>query len=632
MEASLEILPKNEELKKIIRVPSILAVTPCQNSIDFSFHSNLKDLSCCHVCHAYLSPYCKINTQEYNSKNGVVSQPINWECQICGNKNKFGIKKEFNQIQSNNQNYECIYNEINNDPLIYAIYLSTDFNDNKSLIGAKIFCCSILRHMNQDSQCLIFIGSDTAEYSILVPQRDDDQYKNESTSNTATASLARFSSINSFIGLDLSNFFFNVSNESMAERAIEKLTFSKDQQPALKTYEISMTLSRVLEGRQLRTFSVLCSLGNKNSLPLIEEMRQSLLRVDFIVSGDEYTKNTLSLSEEVQGVIHPLSMNNPALQALLLLKQETSYRLLMRCQAKMCAVEWKKMHRPYSEMKDTQLFAPVVINNENNENQNNSNSSSSAFALELKPLPNQEKIIVQIAARFVKKASGNKTLYVLRVFNRVFNTSDSFDEIVAGINWNVSLWFWSRLLTYKPRSECVAMIFRAAASVLSEFKMFKNQKNKQTQVDIQILKNQEQKEKQNEETPNNKLVSNYQNFLRAVCAFPDLYLVSDDIEDRWIGTELLSLMKPNQLCFVPVEEKIGNLNVVFSPNGACFMKKSENTDEAGFGEKRKDLIEIQKRYPLYIPFDILKRPPGCFLNIDQERLEKLQDLTKQLQV
>ena len=42
MEASFEIFPKNEELKKIIRVPSVLAVTPCQKSIDSTFHSNIQ--------------------------------------------------------------------------------------------------------------------------------------------------------------------------------------------------------------------------------------------------------------------------------------------------------------------------------------------------------------------------------------------------------------------------------------------------------------------------------------------------------------------------------------------------------------------------------------------------------------
>lgn len=635
MEASFEIFPKNEELKKIIRVPSVLAVTPCQKSIDSTFHSNIQEISCCHVCHAYLSPYCKINSQKNTSKNGDYLYPPSWECQICGNKNKFGIKKEFNQIQANNQNYECIYNEIDNDPLIYAIYLSTDFNDSYSFNGAKIFCSSILRHMDPDSQCLIFIGTDDAEYSILVPQSSDTRFNNfqcdpttsTSETNFPTASLARFSSINSFIGLDLSNFFFNVRNESIAERAIDKLTFSKDSHSALKTYEISMTLSRVLEGRQLRTFSVIRSIpGNKDSLPLIDEMRQSLLRVDFVVSGDDYTKSTLSLSEEAQGVIHPLSMNNPALQALCLLKQETSYRLLMRCQAKMCAVEWKKMHRPYSETKDTQLFAPVVISSETNENENQTNENSSTFALEIKPLPNQDTIIVQIAAKFVRKDDGNKTLYVLRVFNKMFKTSDCFDEIVAGINWNVSLWFWSRLLTYKPRSECVAMIFRAAASVISEFKKFKDQSS--SLLLLSQINNDNTENINN--VQNEKLFSNYKNFLRAVCAFPDFYLISDDIEDRWIGTELLSLMKPSNLHFIPIEENISGLNVVFSPNSLSFVKNSQQMMEIGFNEKRSVIAAIQKKFPFFIPFDISNKTPTSFLNIDQERLQKLQEIMNQL--
>lgn len=603
MEASYKIYPKND-LKSHIKVPFILSISPCNNSIDWCINDSNENLSRCRVCHAYLSPFSHINSPNNNLPNDAIScVNSNWECQICGNKNPFGPNINLNQIQMKYANYEFILNTVDHDPLAYCIFLSTNFADLHDFYAAKIFCCSILRKIGNNSDCIIFIGNNSADFSILVPPVT--QFENEKVlSSQKSASLARFSSINSLIGLDLGNFFFNSKSAIYAERAIEKLPFSEDASGSLKACEIAVTLSQVLEGRPLRVFGLFPNLSDMPAtIPVFNEIRSSLIRMDFIVSFDEYSKQALLFSEEMQGVIHPLSTQNPALQALYLVRQDTNFQLFLGSQSKMCSNEWKKTHHPFSQLEKSKLFAPVVINQDQ------------SFALELSPIPNQSKICVQVTAKFYrKKYDSNKTYYVCRIYNKIIETSEDFDLVVSNINWNVVFWYWSRLLIDKPHRECITMIFRTSATIISEFMKIKRQLNNDLSSSNEqntLLADKE-----------NDVIPNYSDFLKAVCAFPDFYFVSGDLGYKFIGSELIAQLASSHLHFIPIKESIDGHEVIQSPNGIHFLKPC-------ICDERKTLLKAQEKYPFFLPLNSSDKPFSSFTEIEKTRLTQLQNIVQQ---
>ncbi|OHS94040.1 hypothetical protein TRFO_39783 [Tritrichomonas foetus] len=559
MEVSFNAFPKNDDLKKKTRLPSVISFTPCHSTIDKSFSAPPDQISSCHICKAFLSPQSKVNGNH-------------WSCQICGNMNKFH-DQEIAKYQMANQKIENIFRVDDDNPLIYAIYLSTNMRDD-DFIRAKIFCCSILRHMNSNSRCFVFVGTDDAQYAILAPPADGDSKTN--FIKNQSASLVRFPSINFFIGLDLANFFFSSENESSAERAIENLFPSGDSDPVLKLSEISITLSKVLEGTALRTFGLISKIES-NAYPIFETMRNQMIRIDLIVcNAPSYDVKALKLAEELQGSIHIINLINPALQAQVLIEQQTFFHVLAHCSGKMSGLEWKKMHHPYSQIVNLSVHLPVLTNDDQ------------TLAYEVNPLPNQQTLYFQTTVKFIT-VKGNKTFFVFRSFNLEIRTSEIFNEILEKVNWDCVFWFWARMFTYKTHSECTTLLFRTAAAIIHEL---------------------------GDSVPDN--------FIKSVCIMPDFHLMSDDWKNRWLGVELLCSLPPKKLNFFPKMVEKGNSKFLLSPNGVDWLSAGET--ENG----RRALLEVQKDFPFY--FSVAPKASFCFTRIDQNRVDKLYDIAEAMNI
>ena len=578
MEASLPIFPNSEDLKKKARVPSILAFSPFQNQIFGSIDSDLNNLIICPVCHAFFSPLCSFDNENHAW----------WRCQICENKNHFHrINDEIFNLQKDNSSIECVFKTDDNNPIILMIYLSTNFSSDVEFLQAKIFACSLLRHMDKFSKCIVFIGDDNAQYSALAPP------VGPFNKNTMRASLVRFSSVNTLIGLDLSSFFFSLENEATAERAIERLQLSSDSNPAMKVNEMTLTFSRVLNGTPLRTFAILKELNGPTDI--FQLMRNYLIRTDFIVTN--FNKNTLKMCEDIQGSVHLLSSVNPALQALTLLNQETFFKALLKVKAKICAVKWSKLHHPFSIIKDnekTLLFAPACT------------GFGQSFALEIDPLPNQPKLFFQVTAQFITSV-GNKTFSILRIFNYTLDCSDDFKTIIDAINWNCVFWYWSRLLPYETHNSITVMIFRAVSSVISEHLAYLKQ-----------IYGPEVARQQYDDT---------NDLIKCVCSFPDFYLADDNQSKRWLGIEIICTLPPNKINFVPKLEQIDNIEFISSPNG---INNASNINKLTYETQlgRKVISQIQKKFPFYIPF--FSNSPLSFTQIDESRLNKIRELVSSM--
>ncbi|KAH0791437.1 Sec23/Sec24 zinc finger family protein [Histomonas meleagridis] len=527
MEVTLPLFPKTDDLCKRIKLPILSTVSPVTSFGVQKINCKNDDLSFCHVCHAFLSSNCKHDNEK-------------WECSICGNKNKF-INSSVSQEQIKNQNYEIILKSQNDGGIIFGIYLSLGFSQ-QDFVRAKLSCISILRHLPESSRVIIFLGTDQCPYVLLVPPKDqselDENFVKSDTSHfphihietSKVASIARFASIETMIGIDLSNLFFTNKTISAAERTIEKLTLLSNKMECPSTIEIVGTLSRVLSGTPLHFISIVDQI---NQSPSFVDMIHSFpVRLDFLVA--HYTKTIHQLYPNHQGTIQVISMENPIEQSSQLLLQKTTFQVMTKVRSSRSAVEW---HKPlkHATIEGSIIFSPVCI------------CSEQPFTLEIRTLPNQDFYNFQIVTKYVI-CEDTKTNFYLRVMNYSFASSTNFDDIVQRINWNCVLWHWSKSILTKVHNEAINSI------------------NKMSEVMQSVYKSE--------------------TLLNAISLFPDLWITSNDIMKRFIGTELLLYSKPSEIGFIKEEE---SKRYVRTPNGTL-----ENNE-------KKDVEEEMPLLPIYVP-------------------------------
>ena len=413
-----------------------------------------------------------------------------------------------------------------------AIYFSLNF-EQQDFVRAKLACISLLRHLPENRKCMIFIGTDQTCFEILVPPKCEDELDDDFKNVGSTffpkkdiqvnklASIAKFSSINTLVGLDLGNFFFGKNNIDAAARTIEKLKCFNDTNSTTKGVEISATLSRVLNGIPLHFISIIEQINN--NLPLLESIHQFPTRIDFLIS--KYTKHIPEVYKNLQGTIQVISTENPVLQAEQLFKQKTAYKLISMIKCSRAGIHWKKTPKPFSQIENSVLYTPICL------------SEYQSYPFEVTPLPNQECYNFQVISKYITE-DGDNISNVIKVISISLKSSNIFDDIINNINWNCVLWNWSSTIINFPQNYALNSIYSASSILLKEIK---NEK-----------------------------------FIHAITTFIDLYITSNNPIKRLIGTDILLYMNPTKLNFVPNYQE---QKYYISPNGIFTNNPNLEIDE-----------------------------------------------------
>lgn len=513
MEVTFGVLPRTAALQKRAKLPIVANVAPCARGVPDAPLAG-DELARCRVCHAFLTGFCE-------ARGGA------WVCGICGNENSAG-GRAIEQLQCGDFAIRSVKSA--GEGAACAVFLSTAFAP-QDFVRAKLACISLLQHIPAHRKCIAFIGTDRACFEILVPPRSESELADSCSCQRtqgrerapcSMAAIAKFSSVETLIGVDLGNLFFTKDNVEAAAKTIEKLKCGEDARAAVEAVEISATLSRVLNGAPLHFVSIVDQIDLNPSM--LESIHSFPTRIDFLVS--KYTKSIQQIYKEVQGTIQIISKENPVLQAEQIMKQKTSYRLFSTIRCSRAGVQWKKTPKPFSHIENSSLYVPVCL------------SEYQSYPFEITLLPNQECYNFQVVSKFITE-DGNNIYDVMSVMSRSIKSSDVFDEVINNINWNNVLWNWSFAIQNYPQNYALKSIYNASSIILKEHK---NEK-----------------------------------FIHAITTFIDLYITSNDPVKRLIGTDLLLYMSPSILSFIPTNPQ--DKMYIISPNGIFTNNPNLNVDE-----------------------------------------------------
>jgi hypothetical protein len=443
----------------------------------------------CRNCNSYLSPRSPID--------GSL-----WKCVFCGCRNAV-IDNEIFSAQSNKNSIEILLNAKHEIGLIHIFYFSLSFSDD-SLIKAKVFLFALLRNLPADANCLIFLGSDDSQITLLVP------------SQGGNASIARFSSLRGLVGLDLSLFFFTKSTVFEAERTLSKVRKSDNSDPHFKAIQLASALSQFTENVPIRFISIVQQISRKRVD--LEPLRQSLVRFDLVVA--EFSDRALNLGSDIPGSLVILSVYNPALQARHLLQQTTKFQTIFRYRSGGCSCKVVKPIRPFIDTDADAVFLPVIPTEE--------------YPVVLEVLPSDKVTVLtfQFVTKFIV-VEKNERRFLLRIANFSFRTTADISEYIQSVNWNAVLWFWCRKVCEREGIGSLSAILRVAATLLKALG-------------------------ERFEEP----------ALKGVCALPRAQLFAGGPGHRDRAIDLLSLCAPRHLWMVPrVDENLHGRTVCQSVDG-----------------------------------------------------------------
>jgi hypothetical protein len=542
MEATVRIFPATKALKSKVRFPLGLAISPTQDGTTVPLDCTPDDLFVCRNCRSYLSPNCPIDGNT-------------WKCAFCGAKNSGSNTDSFTR-QASRESYDVILGRKREIALIHVIYLSSDLKG-IDFVKAKVFTLGLLRNLPESARCLIFIGSDESECSILLPPKSD----------SSSAAIARFSSIRGLVGLDLASFFFTSQNEFIAERAIENLPMETDSDPHRKAADLALALSQFLSNAPIRVISIIREVTRK-SIDL-ESLRQYLVRLDFVVADS--TPKARNLAAEIPGTLIFLSNHNPALQAKHLIAQSTKFQLTFHPLSKGCQIQIVEIPRPFTDTNDSELFVPVVPNNE------------FPVMLEVNPDNNADVLIFQFISRFIVMGLTER-FFVLRVSNVSLKTTANLADYIDSVNWNCALWFWVRKILTLNRAEALPAIFRATSLLLAEL--------------------------------GNKFD---ESILRAICALPSSQLIGPDEAKSIRAADLVFLSPPRRLKMGPVIDEANSANAICQ--SLFGISEERRVNEQG---PSKIARKLQLDLAVYVP--IAESIPVELLSVSPTSLAAIQSM------
>ena len=581
MEPTAKLLPKSEELKKHIRLPLGIAISPTKAGIAHQINAKQENLCRCKSCQAYLNPHCEV-------KDGK------WACSICSRLNEY-VENDISKQQLENENYQVIINKTPDFDEIFCLYISLDFEESEFQRN-KLAAVGILRHIPENCPCMIFVGIEDSQFALLVPPQPQKSYKltakgEEVTENEINscfrilkkqcnveetkpiAAFAKFANADAFIGIDLSHFFFWKNSIPAAERAIERLSYAKDPKAVIKSVELTATMGRVLQGTPVRFISMVNSISRVP--PILDMIKSMRARLDYVVTY--FTKQINDISKQLPGSVFILSSENPGGQGAHIAQQKTSYSLVTRCRAHNCATEWKQLPAYCSEVDDQVLFVPAVTVEEH------------PFAIDIVPMPNQTKIVFQVTAKYVandEKKPGC-TSFIFRVMSLCLETSTNEEEIVNSINWNCVIWFWSHVVHRMLPSEAISSLMRAAAAMIANIGV--------------------------EKTPTD--------FQRGICGLRYLWVFNEDPVLRYIGWQMLSQTVPSKLNMIAKKIVVNERTILLTAD--CVEEKG-TVDGFASAEARI----FQSELPIYLPIRPEINP--SLENVDEKYSAILSKLVKSL--
>ena len=551
MERTASIFPKSDELKRKLRIPLSVAMTLPVNSKNQLFFENQEiqsDLYICSKCKSYISPN--------SSRNGSI-----WRCSICGTQNQSNNDKIFEALTRSEESSIILKKTLlsSNDKIngqYFAIYFSLNFPA-LDFIKAKCAAFSLLRHLPKNSKCLFIIGTDSSDFSILLPPNN---FENGIPSKYSVAAAVRFSSFQDIVGLDLNRFFFRSDESSKdfsdniaaAEAAVDKLAPTQDSNPHQKAINLAKILCGFIS--PLRFIAIINEVTR--SLVDLDPILQEFCRIDILVSS--LTSRAIELSKTLPGMVSVLSIHNPAEQARHLINQKTRYKVISRCHLSGGNVKWFKPLRPYTDLYENAIYAPVLCN------------AFHPFSFEIVPDYKKDEIVCQVVTKyFVVKR--NEKRFVLNVKNVCIKTTSDFDTYLSGINWNTVLWFWYQKVAGMMHDEANAAIFRVAAIVVKQCGGLNNEEGEnKTKVD--------------------------EGFVKGICSFPHAKAFCNVPEDAFNSTNLLLFSPPTKLKMIPEIEMESDQNnkVCFSMNGISETRNNANIVSKTAKQKLKEL-------PVYAP-------------------------------
>ncbi|OHS98052.1 hypothetical protein TRFO_35620 [Tritrichomonas foetus] len=556
MEKTTQLLPKTEELKKKIRIPLGFTYSPCAPS------NNLAKISCdqsslyiCSKCRSFLSPNC--------ITNGAI-----WNCGICGAQNQ-GNRDDIYSTLSSKESVEILLKSTKEIGQVFILYFSLDFEKPIDFMKAKVAAFSIVRHLPENSKCLFIIGSDSTEFSLLIPpNRSNSMNEQNQFTKIEIASAVRFSSIQSIIGLDLTKFFFTRDTAKSAEIAIDRLQVSPDSNPHQK----SLNLAKILSGflNPIRFISIINEVTRK---PVdIEPLLQTMCRVDFIVAN--INSRALDLAKNIPGTVSILSNHNSAAQAEHLIKQDTKFQIISSLHHRandFYECKWQKPPRPYIDTNDKTIFSPVLIGNShpliadltfNPNYKPNNNSNSIPNNISIINARNNNVFHFQIVSKYFYIDNFEKK-FILRIENFSYDLTVNFDDFLNSINWNSVLYFWSRKVYGLQHDEAMASILKVAAVVIKQCGGF---------------------DKINPD------------FIKGVCSLSKGTMFSNKEDEYLEGTNLLIFAPPSTMKLIPTiqNEKVHGNNVCESINGISESRGTANTVSP-------IAKSLQQHLPIYLP-------------------------------
>lgn len=552
MELTTNILPKNNNFKRKLRVQNSLIYCPAKDDSFTQISCSQNQFVTCSRCHSFYSPYC--------TSSGAI-----WKCGICGIQNqgdKTGVFDQFGHSQS----VEIVIQSQKRIGPVYAIYLSLDF-DIDNFVRAKIFLFSFLRHLPKYSKCIIILGSDNSEIAILSPPSQTYSTQIESKQ---IASVVRFPSIQSLAGLGLTNFFFTSENSLSAELAIERLSLSIDSDPYRKSLALAEILAKIVN--PIHFISIFNEISWKHVD--FEPLYRTMIRIDFFVTI--HNSRTVEISKILPGVISLLSSSNPALQAQIVVEQNTEYQLVTKCNSSNCEVKFQQSLRPFNEVDDNSAFYPILI------------GKNHPLIVDIQNIDsrNDSAVLQFVSRHFFYEKDLLQT--VLRISNFSLKTTEDFDEYLSSVNWNNLLWCWSRKIIGMNRDEGVAALLRIAAEVIKVSGGFSS-----------------------------KVITN--DFLKALCSIPTAKAFFLSYEESIDYINYLLYTPPSEIHMIPLCIEADSNKICSSINGICESRGTANVES-------RAARKMQRNLPVFL--DIEVPIPAEFLRISNHYLAILKRLVE----
>lgn len=430
-----------------MKLPLVISATPVEERGLPVFQHKPSELVTCKVCSAYLTSHCKISGDK-------------WQCSICSNDNTISNKAEMASLQSKYESFELILGKQEEPGPIIVIYLSLGYTDSQFGTVKQQFN-TILDCLPDGARTLIFLGSNECEIEILVPpcQLPPDPDLNLSnpfsstfdiSSNCAnTAAIAKFASFQECIGLDLATFFFDSTTVDAAKRTVSKINISKNDYATAKSLRIAGTLSNAFGNMPFHFISMVDIITDRANL---FQLGERCVRVDFLVMG--YGTPAFSLSKVITGTVQLVDPSHAIEQVQTLMSHKTKYEMFAHLRARRASVEWKRLPKPFYEITRQTLRCPVCV------------TDYQSFAIDVDILPNQDEFVFQMTTKYTQ-VEKEYICTKLRVTSKLVKTSSNMGEVVASMNPDVVLWYWSDKFGNADKQEVISALFRSVASIIS---------------------------------------------------------------------------------------------------------------------------------------------------------------------